>query len=636
MEAGTKYAKSGDVHIAYRVFGNGRRDIILVPGTVSHVELYWELPANEYLLKRLASFARVIVFDKRGQGLSDRVANQTLAERVGDVLTVMDAAGSSRATVYGWSEGGQMCLMLAATHPERVSGLVLYGTYASMQAAPWGVSREQFATFLAALEAHWGEGVLVRLNAPRRVEDKAFVQWFGRLERAVASPSAILALMRANYEIDVSHLLPSIHVPTLILHRKGDALVPVEAGRHLARNIPRAKFVELPGDDHMLQALDQDVLDTLLDQIEQFVTGRRQRRGRDEVLASAGSADIVDGAEHVPLPPAGPECGGLDDAVAELERCREILAAGEDGDGLAGLVARAQAVVAAARGSWREAEAQFIKAAETFRRHGMVWQEAQTFQSWGHALRTGAARRAAIEKLDKAIETYRRHGANQGWIDRVEGDLVRSNGGDGASGALAGNQATAPRAVFRREGDYWTVACAGNVVRLKDTKGLHYIAYLLANPGRQILARELAAAGAAPGNHSAPIDPDGPAADLGDAGALLDAKAREQYRRRIAELREELAETVALNDIGRAAQLRCELESLGDQIAAAVGLGGRNRKAAAHAERARLMVTKAIKAAIAKIRTSDASLGRYLATSIKTGNCCAYDPGPLPPISWHL
>ena len=123
MEAETKYAKSGDVHIAYRIFGNGPRDIILVPGTVSHVELYWDLPVNQYLLKRLSSFSRVIVFDKRGQGLSDRVANQTFEERVGDVLAVMNAAGSNRATVYGWSEGGQMSLMFAATHPERVSGL---------------------------------------------------------------------------------------------------------------------------------------------------------------------------------------------------------------------------------------------------------------------------------------------------------------------------------------------------------------------------------------------------------------------------------------------------------------------------------------------------------------------------------
>ncbi|MGA9723935.1 MAG: alpha/beta hydrolase [Candidatus Binatus sp.] len=636
MEAETKYAKSGDVHIAYRVFGTGPRDIILVPGTVSHVELYWEFPANEYLLRRLASFARVIVFDKRGQGLSDRDASQTLDERVGDVLAVMDAAGSKRATVYGWSEGGQLCLKFAATHPERVSGLVLYGTYASMNAAPWAVSPEKFERFLAALEAHWGEGILVRLNAPSRLEDKAFIQWFGRLERAVASPSAILALMRANYELDVSDLLPSIRVPTLILHRERDTLVPAEAGRTLARNIPGAKYVELPGDDHLLQAFDKDVLDTLIEQIEEFVTGRRHCTQPEQMLATTVSADVGVSATRVALPAAAAEGESPDDAIAELERCREILATGEDG--LAGLVARAKAVVAASRGSWSESEAQFIKAAETFRRHGMVWQEARTFQSWGHALLAGADRRAAIEKLDTAIGIYRRHGADQSWIDGVAGDLARANGRNGASGAKNGTRRVnaSPSEAFRREGEYWTVSWRGKVVRLKDARGLHYIAYLMANPGRQILAVELAAAGTANGDQRASIKLDGTAANLGDAGAMLDAKACEQYRRRIGELREELAQAAQYNDTSRAARLRSELESLRDQIGAAVGLGGRVRKAASHTERARLMVTKAIKAATAKIRAGDASMGRHLATSIKTGNSCVYDPDPVDPISWQL
>ena len=138
MGSEVKYARSGDVHIAYRVFGDGPRDIVLIPGTLSHVELYWELPINQYLLKRLTSFARVIVFDKRGQGLSDRVAEQTLEERIGDVRAVMDAAGSQRATIYGWSEGGPMSLMFAATYPERTSALVLYGTFASIKARAVG------------------------------------------------------------------------------------------------------------------------------------------------------------------------------------------------------------------------------------------------------------------------------------------------------------------------------------------------------------------------------------------------------------------------------------------------------------------------------------------------------------------
>src|SRR6185295_18693718 len=176
MEAETRYAKSGNVYIAYRVFGNGPRDVILVPGTVSHVELYWDLPANEYLLKRLTSFARVIVFDKRGQGLSDRVADQTLEERIGDVRAVMDAAGSSRATICGWSEGGSMSLMFSATYPERTSSLVLCGSFASTKGEPWSVDRDRFVEFLDKSERHWGQGILVPINAPSRRDDVAFVE----------------------------------------------------------------------------------------------------------------------------------------------------------------------------------------------------------------------------------------------------------------------------------------------------------------------------------------------------------------------------------------------------------------------------------------------------------------------------
>src|SRR5438445_8885661 len=156
VEGPIKYARSGDVYIAYRVFGDGPRDIVLIPGTISHVELLWEMPSNEHLLKRLTAFARVIAFDKRGQGLSDRVAEQTLEERVGDVRAVMDAAGSERATIYGWSEGGPMCLMFAATYPERISSLGLYGTFASIKDPPWSQSHEEWEHKLSVWTDHWG------------------------------------------------------------------------------------------------------------------------------------------------------------------------------------------------------------------------------------------------------------------------------------------------------------------------------------------------------------------------------------------------------------------------------------------------------------------------------------------------
>jgi class 3 adenylate cyclase len=293
-----KYARSGEVHIAYRVFGDGPRDLVLVPGTLSHAELYWELPINQYLLKRLTSFARVIVFDKRGQGLSDRVGEQTLEERIGDVRAVMDAAGSPRATIYGWSEGGPMSLMFSATYPERTSALVLCGCFASIAAAPWAVTREQWAGFLRQVESHWGQGVLIPFNAPSRKDDQAFVQWFGRLERATVSPGGIVALLRANYDIDVRHVLPTIQAPTLILHRVGDRAVPVEAGRYLAQHIPGAKYVELPGDDHLLQAYDQATLDLLIDETEEFITGARSGPEPDRVLVTVLFTDIVGSTER--------------------------------------------------------------------------------------------------------------------------------------------------------------------------------------------------------------------------------------------------------------------------------------------------------------------------------------------------
>jgi class 3 adenylate cyclase len=298
MGSDVTYARSGDAHIAYRVFGDGPRDLVLIPGTLSHAEIFWEFPINQYVLRRLTSFARVVVFDKRGQGLSDRVGDQTLEERIGDVRAVMDAAGSARATIFGWSEGGSMSLMFSATYPKRTSALVLCGSFASVTAAPWAVGLERWAKFLSRIETDWGKGILVPINAPSRRHDEAFVQWFGRLERASASPGAILALMRANYDIDVRHVLPAIQAPTLILHRVGDKTVPVECGRYLAQHIRGAKYVELSGDDHLLQAFDQETLDLLIDEIEEFVTGARPGPEPDRVLVTVMFTDIVGSTER--------------------------------------------------------------------------------------------------------------------------------------------------------------------------------------------------------------------------------------------------------------------------------------------------------------------------------------------------
>ena len=191
-----------------------------------------------------------------------------------------------------------MSLMFAATYPERTSALVLCGSFASMKAEPWALTQEQWETFLREVEAHWGEGILVPFNAPSRRKDQAFLRWFGQLERATASPGAILALYRANYEIDVRHILASIHLPTLILHRVGDRTIPVACGRYLAQHILGAKYVELPGNDHLLQAFDQDLLDLLIDELEEFITGARHRPEPDRTLATVMFTDVVASTER--------------------------------------------------------------------------------------------------------------------------------------------------------------------------------------------------------------------------------------------------------------------------------------------------------------------------------------------------
>ncbi|HLX37476.1 MAG TPA: adenylate/guanylate cyclase domain-containing protein [Candidatus Binataceae bacterium] len=295
MEAPIKYFKCPDgVHLAYRIFGDGPRDIVLVPGTLSHAEMTWERPAYKHLLDRLTAFARVIVFDKRGQGLSDRnvAAEQTIEERIIDIKAVMDAAGSERASIYGWSEGGPTALVFSATYPERTSALVLYATFASLKDPPWSISRELWFSYVKSWEEHWGTGILLELNAPSVWVIPAVREETGRWERATASPGSIGALMRLNYDIDTRHVLPVIQAPTLVLHRKDDSLVPSACGRYIAEHIAGARYIEMPGTDHSI--FDRDSYDFVADQIEEFLTGQHHYHEPDRVLATVMFSDIVE------------------------------------------------------------------------------------------------------------------------------------------------------------------------------------------------------------------------------------------------------------------------------------------------------------------------------------------------------
>jgi pimeloyl-ACP methyl ester carboxylesterase len=295
MPPQTRYARSGDVNIAYQIVGDGPLDLVYVPGWISNVELMWEEPAQAHVLGRLARFARLILFDKRGTGMSDPVSLDrlpTLEERMDDVRAVLDGAGSSHAAVFGFSEGGLMSVLFAATYPERVRALVLYGVFAKRiwsSDYPWAPTTEARQREIEELERNWATKMDLDQLAPS--EDEAFKQRLATYFRRSASPGAAVALMRMNTQIDVRDVLPSIRTPTLVLHRSGDRDVNVEEGRWIAGRIPGAKYVELSGDAHTLWAGD---IDAIVDEIEEFLTGVRPVPESNRVLATVLFTDIVE------------------------------------------------------------------------------------------------------------------------------------------------------------------------------------------------------------------------------------------------------------------------------------------------------------------------------------------------------
>jgi len=304
MPPETRYARSGDVNIAYQVVGEGPRDLVYVPGWISNVEMMWEQPPMARFLERLASFSRLILFDKRGTGLSDRVSNDklpTLEERMDDVRAVLETVGSERAALFGHSEGGNMCMLFAATYPERTTALITLGCFAKRRDPdddyPWAPAADDREESTLDVERNWGHlrPEDVEYYAPSRVEDEQFVRNLERYFRRGASPGAAAALLRMNSYIDVRAVLPTIRVPTLVLHRRGDRDVDVAEGRYLASRIQGSKFVELAGDDHVISAGD---VEAVADEIEEFLTGTRPLPEPDRVLATVMFTDIVGSTER--------------------------------------------------------------------------------------------------------------------------------------------------------------------------------------------------------------------------------------------------------------------------------------------------------------------------------------------------
>jgi class 3 adenylate cyclase len=295
-----RYAKSGDVNIAYLVEGEQPLDLVWIPPWISQVEYLWAEDSLGRVIDRLTTFSRVITFDRRGSGLSDPLSGApTLEEQMDDVIAVMDAAGSKRAAIAGTLEGGPMAALFAATYPDRVSHLVLYATFARATSAPgyeWTWSAEERQMHMDYAVEHWGEGLVAGGVAPSLNSNADFMEWAGRLERLAASPATIKRIFDLIGEIDVRDILPSIRVPTLVMHRSGDTFIDLEHSRYIAGRIPGAKLVLLEGGDNMFSIGDSD---GLLGEIEEFLTGERhQVADSDRMLATVLFTDICGSTER--------------------------------------------------------------------------------------------------------------------------------------------------------------------------------------------------------------------------------------------------------------------------------------------------------------------------------------------------
>jgi pimeloyl-ACP methyl ester carboxylesterase len=447
-EPETRYVKSGDAHIAYQVVGDGPVDLIVVRGYISHVEVAWESPALASFYRRLASFCRLILFDKRGTGLSDRVPEDrlpTLEQRMDDVRAVMEAVGSERAALFGASEGGPMCLLFAATYPERTLGLLLWGCFArydwrrSFIGRYWGGATLEDA--LDRLEREWGDGGDLAAMAPLLAGDDAARRAWGRAQRLSATPTAARALLRMTLDIDVRPLLPAIRVPVVILHRADEVAVDVSHSRYMAEHIPGARYVELPGSDHLPWIGD---VEPIMAEVQELMTGTRPEPEPDRVVATVMFVD----APHAELlrsqvarfrgemlAARGDRLGASFDGPARAIRCAEAIAA-EGDSGRAGL-----------------------HTGECEPRDGEL--RGVAFDMAAEIL----ARAAPGEVLVSRTVADLVAGARIGFVDRGSHTLATVGASwhlIATSAAPARITAEEPAMQFRREGDYWTLAFGGD------------------------------------------------------------------------------------------------------------------------------------------------------------------------------
>jgi len=633
----TQYARAGDVNIAYQVVGEGPVDLVWSWGLASNIEVFWEEPSLAAFLRRLSEFSRLILFDRRGCGLSDRhgtTVTPTLEERMEDVLAVLDAVGSEQASIFGISEGGSLAALFAATHPERTASIILYGTLTrydhDAQLGDFTVG-----AFIEAVSHGWGsrsEGS-VQWWAPSMAGDDQFAEWMARLARQSVSPGAIVPLLLSeNY--DLVDIFPTVRVPTLVVHRRDDSLVAVSHGRHLASEIPDARFVELEGVDHLPFIGDAD---SVLAEVQDFLIGSRTSIARQRRLLTLLFIGIADAtARAVRLG---------DDAWRELlvahERdVRTHLSrfGGEEvkhlGDGVLAVFDGPARAIRCALGIVDAAERKGLSV-----RAGVHTGECETADA--------EVRGIAVDVAARVVEAA---GPAQILVSSTVVDLVAGSGirfgerhdvalpgipgtrtlfpvlRDGASPDAVRRTAVEQSNVFRRDGEYWTVGYGGMVVSLRDTKGLRDLAHLLAEPGREFHVLDLIAGGTDARSISSTEAVENGLGRDGRGEPVIDQAARAHYQRRIAELEAVIDDAYEIGDGEGSATAREELDALIDELTAAYGLAGRPRRTPDHIERARKAVSRRLRDAMSRIARVHPRLGRHLDASIRTGVFCSYQP----------
>ena len=639
----TQFARAGEVNIGYQVIGDGPIDLVWAWGGFSNIDVVWEEPSYAAFLRRLSEFARVILFDRRGCGVSDRegtTVTPTLEERMDDIMAVLDAIGSERASIFGVSEGGNLAALFAATHPERTTSIILYGTMARYRKDaehPWGWMDEDTETdFLEGLRRGWGmrSELAVRLWAPSMIGDERFIDWMARFARQSVSRSAALPLSRALGAYDLVDVFPAVRVPTLVLHRRDDGLVPVGQGRHIAQQVPRARFVELAGGDHLPFVGDAE---EVLAEVENFLGGSRVSAADHRKLLTVAFTDIADSSRN--LQRLGDEAWReLIAAHDQTVRAHLARFGGEEVKQLGdGFLAAFQGPARAIRCVLGIVDAGTRLGLSV--RAGLHTGECEVVDSDVQGIAVHVARRVAEVAASEEI-----------LVSSTVADLVAGSGirfGEGRDVELDG--IAGPRRVFpvlrhgatpdavrrlaidsanvlRRDGEYWTVAYDGLVVTLRDTKGMRDIARLLVSPHRELHVMDLAAPDGVQEVSRREVLEAGLSIERSADEMVIDEAARADYKRRIAELEQEIDDAEERGDGEAGANARKELDFLVEELASAYGLGGRPRRTPDHVERARKAVTRRIRDALARIDRVHPALGRHFHASVRTGVFCSYEP----------